>query len=49
MVFQNVLLIGLQKTTEKHMEYMHVMEFYLITKVLFGVKLLLQKNYTGLG
>ena len=41
MVFQSVLLIGLQKITERHMEYMHVTESYLITKVLFGEKLLL--------
>ena len=46
----NVLLIGLQKTTGMHMEFMHVTEFYLITKVLFGVKLLLlRENYTRLG
>ena len=34
MAFQNVLHIGLLKIIEMHMEFLHVMEFYLIMKVL---------------
>ena len=37
------MLIGLRKTTEKRMVYLHLMEYFLITKVQEEVKLLLLK------
>ena len=44
MVLQNYMLTGLRSIIEKLMEFMHVMEFYLITSLRLGEKHLLQEK-----